>query len=193
MDNRYDSAEDVNMRLNHSVVKYEDKFFYVSCDGMNIILTHLVTNTPIHRISANSAKLDVSSPELGYVNLRVPAFISRMPVRRQKQGCAVENLSFRQHGRSVVDVVNAATFRSQEFLDMLEGKYPKFAQCLTSPNKSYAFHRDFLVEKFKERTDIYFKEKRIATKTPKEQRFALEEDFDNTIMRMKLEAFGVAI
>lgn len=93
MSDRYDRVEDVSMRLNGTICRW--KGTPVSLKHIpgtfNCTAKDLVTEEETV-ISANSEFLDVSAPELGYVNLEVPVYLYRPTLRQQTMGIHPGNI-----------------------------------------------------------------------------------------------------
>lgn len=162
MDPRYTNREDVSRRLNDSIVKFKDTFYYATSDRerdtLELTLFGLDSGKPVHKVDANSPDLDISSPELGYCHCHGPetaVFIRRAPYRRQKQGVSNENLTYTLHKEGTRRGLGNDLVINKYFKEMLDGKYKPYSDCLAyfndEKNKDktscLAFSRDFAIGK----------------------------------------------
>ena len=111
---------------------------------------------------------------LGYINRPGvgAAYLSRMPVRRSKQGLGADNV------RSTDGSSFWSLIRSPGFVDMMAGKYPTFTEALEIVSKKQqgsriAFNRTFAVDKDDlERYTLYYRGLPIGSGyTPESMRF----------------------
>ena len=137
MDPRYTNREDVSRRLNDSIVRFKEVFYYATSDRdgdtLNLMLYGLDSGKPVTRVDANSPDLDISSPELGYCHCFGPeqaVFIRRGPYRRQKQGVSNENLTYTMHKDLQRRGLGNDMVINKFFGDMLENKYKNYGDCL---------------------------------------------------------------
>lgn len=139
---KYLTRDDIHLRLSGVVLKYKNSFGYSSLadEGMNIRFTPYTETGSSGQdmlIDANSPDLDIASPPLGYmqVNANTAAYVTRAPVRRQKQGLSTENIS-----AWVVNGTNIREFNpyycSREFFHMLYEKYPTRKDILKTLGKA---------------------------------------------------------
>lgn len=104
---RYLTNSDAQMRLHGSVVMFDNipVFIEQNSDSIKFEVTPLdgVSKVP-NTVSANDERLNISSVELGYVNLTSKAvtpdavYVQRIPARKQKQGVTADSLFFYREG-----------------------------------------------------------------------------------------------
>ncbi len=156
---RFDTAADAGMRLNDSIVKYDDKFVYIRSveDHPDGILRVQFSALPLRQGKLmtrmiNSPKFSADGFDLGYMNRRNgnAVYFERMPVRgNAKQGLSRHNL--RSAGGEMQREFNFGNLVDMpEFLDMLEGKYPSLDEASGMIRQgavsSVAFSRHFALE-----------------------------------------------
>lgn len=205
MEKRYFSASDAQMRWHNSVVKFEEDFFYaVSSSNMNTRLTLYSLDGMIlwGEVDSNDERLDIRSPELGYVNhdqLNIAMFVFRVPLRRQKQGINEENCFYSIFSREP-RMLELKYIQSNCFLQMLKGVYPSFEETknllINSSNsiQSRAFSRDFALWKEKDSSiKLLKRDTEIAAFSKESGRFELLPDYNNSIIIMELAGRGVPL
>lgn len=151
----YETAEEAKMRLDGCVVMYDDQPVYVegiSGPNANLIATcyTLPRNRDRMEISINDPLFDSRAVRLGYTNCgRSAYYVSRMPVRRYKQGvCAQNTIAKSCDGRNV-GFENV--FRHAGFIESVKRKYPTLIECTQLLEKgevdSVAFHHNFCLQR----------------------------------------------
>lgn len=133
-DPRYATRDDINLRLNNTVVMYKNRFGFVQLadSGLSVCFREYSEEGAASRqvtVDANSPELVINSPSLGYAQLNSynTFYATRTPIRRQKQGLAADNLSFWHVDGELLRGSNDF-FGSAPFFSMLYGKYmPKKA------------------------------------------------------------------
>lgn len=144
---KYETVDEVKFRLESSVVLYDGKPVYISRVGMaeaddkKEIARVYFYDLPLlngdkkgggeTRKYLSSRKFDLSPFKMGYMNDKGRAtFVSRAPVRQNKQGLTSNVTTFQDMmGRRSEDVSFNTMIRSQGFVDMVAGKYPSFQEC----------------------------------------------------------------
>jgi hypothetical protein len=150
---RYDSAEAVHARLHNTVCLYQGKAVYCSTtrqDGRernppDLGLFVGAYGTPYRdyqEIHSSDEDLQVTNLNLGYCNRGSKAYyIVRAPVRRYKQGIDSGSCYAVPPGENPKQI-GKEYVSSQEFYNMLEGKYPTYEEALKS------LSRDVLIRAF---------------------------------------------
>jgi len=157
----YDSYEEVHMRLQGTVVRYDGEPVYVSNvtqgdDGVpriHIMNLPVILNgreevnedNKVTRKVVNSRHFDFEPFLLGYANLKYGAcFLSRAPVRKYKQGLSSGNLTDAQGRLSF-----KAALADPGFKDALKNEYPPRSvatEMAKDKSITVAFCREFAVE-----------------------------------------------
>lgn len=194
MEPTYLTPEDVSMRLHSSIIRYKKQFYYTHAHGMKLKLFNLHTSNQDHTVDANSPDLDVSSPELGFINWDSGYlwFVYRIPYRKQKQGISHDNLGAISIQEHRTKSVSSDTFMSKAFLDMLEGNYPTYSEVLAS-KKSRAFCRNYALHFDKEEIKLLFNEAEIGLYEKDKGSFALSDTYNNSVTVMRLASLGVSL
>lgn len=202
---KYETVEDAQMRLRHTVVLYKGRPVYITAIGMGtgdeIFRVHykelpLVSPERPRRIMdeegeegdgkrkyISSKHFDIAPFRMGYVNRPSGGgafYCSRMPNRMQKQGLCGENFrAFDNFGRQL----DFNTFVScKETVAMVENNYPSFDVALKSLDKiaSVAFNRDFALAKDPVIPDLvflYHKGEKVGMIAPKTREVTLGDKF----------------
>lgn len=159
-DKRYETREDVNLRLNNTICRYKDEFGIVNTGEKGTLVVFQPYSAKGHAgqasvLDANDASLLITSPSLGYMQYSDYrcAYVTRVPVRRQRQGLSSDNLNmFYVDGNDSGDFRNA--FGSSRFFAMLYNSYPtmkevsalfKNAAIVGENTCSFALSRSFAV------------------------------------------------
>jgi hypothetical protein len=174
---RYDSAEDVKMRLDGTYLMYKGEI--VRCNWYNnlkIYVTGIAANSSIPPetiIHSSNIDLDVSSLPLGYLVYEGnawPTIARRAPLRKYKQGICSQNVFFEDYTKGKQFLEGA--FGTSAFHNMLMGKYSSFEKAMSIVSKtgfeilSCPISRDFCVFKDKNKTvllDSLFEEVGVIT------------------------------
>ncbi len=141
---KYETAEEIKFRLENSVVLYNNKPVYICRIGnvereeakelARVYFWELPLSLKVEaketRKFLSSRHFDLSPFPMGYMNHGGGAFfVSRTPIRQQRQGLAVGNTVFLDvKGRRPEGMGFNEMCRSPGFLSMVEGKYPSFAE-----------------------------------------------------------------
>lgn len=148
--------QDLYARLHGGIGFYggEPVFVHIEGDNQNKIVLYGFDGEVVKKeVKENDPLLDISSPELGYVNDDHGCFyVYRRPDRRYKQTLTTASLGVRSGDGSIfgsrdTDRLNDA-FHGRYFRNMLMGKYPSvekaFAKLSQSKKaaSSIAIHRD---------------------------------------------------
>lgn len=116
----YDEQDNISMRLLNSVVRVGKTPVYVIDAGAQEIRYKSLTSGRENTINLKSPRLDLSPIPLGYVNYRGEIYyLSRMPVRKYKQGLSSESLNMNGRNGRAKDVL-----RSKALAKCVLGQYP---------------------------------------------------------------------
>lgn len=147
---KYETAEEVRARLEHTVVMYDGQPVYISkCqvpedmaekDEIARVFFYELPVLPGGRAKEtrkylSSKKFDLAPPKMGYMNFNVPGdgnraiFVQRAPLRQYKQGLCQAVVTYTDpRGRRDEHINFNMMIADQGFVDMLAGKYPDFKQ-----------------------------------------------------------------
>ena len=149
----WDNAQDANMRIARSVIRYDGFPVFVhevleTRDGLMVYYSTMeedAGNLAGEPVPLTDNGWDFTPVPLGYLNTpRYGAlYSSRVPIRKWKQGLHMENFVVRRGERhyEVGEFLN-----DQVLTNCILGNYPKFKQCLDKVLKdreSAAFHRHY--------------------------------------------------
>ncbi len=147
---KYETAEEIRFRLEHTVVMYDNNPVYISkvqvpedLGEKDEIARVFFYELPLKgggrnaevRKYLSSKKFDLTPIKMGYMNYNAAAggggnravFIQRAPVRQNKQGLCQQTTSFHDpRGRADQNINYNMMINSQGFVDMIKGKYPDF-------------------------------------------------------------------
>ena len=147
---RYESEQDVSLRLRHSVVMYDSRPVIVlealTKDSVRIhdILSERSQDVPVEALDLNP-----SHAPLGYVEVEGAVYLAvRKPVRRFKQGLTAENLVVKPV-LSRRERVRDVSFQSRPIARTILGQYKSvgeaFQMVRSGASKIVPFHRDWAV------------------------------------------------
>lgn len=203
---RYVKPEDAYMRLDGSVVKYKDDYYYACSarDTFKLTLYDLPTKKEKLVINPNSPDLDVRSVPLGYMNDRPDRalFIYRVPFRKQKQGISPENIMcIHDYTPGAELSIGQGAIFSLSFYKMLKNDYPDFEELLKTnltgkSSFNQAFSRDFSLGYAgggKDSLDLFFKAIKVGTINKKSGMAEILPVFNNSVIILKLASYGVSV
>lgn len=130
MRNKY-TGQDIRARLENTIIRYNGKPYICGCEGEIIVLYDVISKAIMHRKEPDDPGLDVSSIDLGYMNLEIPrkcaVYLRRNPLRQYRQGVDLRNLEYEvltlpKHRFGI----SYEYMNCQGFLDSYEGKFPSF-------------------------------------------------------------------
>lgn len=148
---KYETAEEIRFRLEHTVVTYDGEPVYISKvqvpedigekdEIARVFFMELPLKgggrNPEVRKYLSSKKFDLTPLKLGYMNYKAAAgennravFITRAPVRQNKQGLCQATTTFTDpRGRADQHINYNMMINSPGFVDMIKGKYPDFKE-----------------------------------------------------------------
>lgn len=160
----YNTERDLIDRLHNTICRYDGSAFLVSVQSKNLIyLCDAVTGKTMKEIKPSDPEFDISSPEIGYVNLIVNKygeennkvfFLERNPYRKFRQGLYPECCTlYTIHGDQDRNYSTGDFFRRQGLIDSIEGRFPTFREGLVKlrngSDKQIAISRDIAMEGMK--------------------------------------------
>ena len=193
--NDYERPEDVNMRLNESVIFCDGKPCYALSNDVYLDLYQLRSEMPyIARVKASNPLIDVRSPQLGFLNHRDMLFwVFRTTVRKQKQGLCGDNTCIaRIDSLDQPSRISSKSMCTIYFEDMLLGRYPSYEDAMKSKH-SVAFARHFAIHKMPEETRLYHLDRPVAFLDEESMKWHIYPEEDNTVLRMYLGDLGVPV
>ncbi len=131
-------SKDLGLKLNETVCRYEGEPKWVRVSEGRIFLYSL-TEPGGHymHIKSDDPKFDVASPPLGYMQHKNEVwYLTRIPLRKTKQGVCQAAIACRQLGhkidysaKTLGSPIQKLLF-SQGFIDMVKGNYPPLGDSL---------------------------------------------------------------
>lgn len=141
---KYENAEEVKFRLEGSVVAYDGDPVYIT----RVSMPDMEDKGEIARVFfrplpfggdaggketrkfLSSRKFDLAPFKMGYLNTGKQAvFVSRSPVRQNRQGLCPANMSIADvKGKKVAGIGFANIIANKGFIDMVKGVYPSFKE-----------------------------------------------------------------
>lgn len=169
MRNKY-VGEDIRQRLHQTIIRYRQQPFFCSVDGTIINLLDLVTMKVMHRVLHDDPEIDISSLDLGYMNVTNPApvaiHMARVGGRRYRQGVDPKSLSY--------DVLlpssekfhfNPDLIFCQGFVDAYNGKFPSVKEAIgmvAKTHRSVAISNDVAILREKDIIKVFVKNEEVG-------------------------------
>lgn len=148
----WNDPSDIYRYLNGTICMYDGKPVYVGHDGQDKMLTlynPVGKNDIICKIPYDDPLFDVESPRLGYMEKgEIVHYVMRVPQRQFSQGLTQRNVVFYDiDGQESMKMGNRPLL-SQEFVDMLLGRYRPFEESLEllDRQKEVALSRDIAMK-----------------------------------------------
>lgn len=170
MRNKY-RGQDIRARLENTIIRYNGKPYLVGVDGEIIILYDIITKAIIHRKNPDDPGLDVSSIDLGYVNINEPrvcaVYLKRNPIREYKQGINLRSLEYDaltlpKHRFGV----GSDMMQCQGFLDSYNGNFPTLKEGIKritiDGGHSVALNKDVALLRDVDILKVYFKQDEVG-------------------------------
>ena len=186
-------SEDVNRRLNNSILYYEDKPVYVRyISGTTVALYSLGTwhgsgSPQLALVDYTNPKLTDRTPTLGYVNYQgVGAhFMIRTALRDQRNGIPIEALGI-AHGSTYL---STADFTGYDFEKMLLNRYPSITEAHHELVKifgkntrvKWAFSKNYALDA---RLNVFYQDRLIAQLVKTEYSSTYEVEFVPSIVKV---------
>jgi hypothetical protein len=204
---RYPTRHDVELRLNGTIVKFGNKFYY--CLLSSVVETPAVDlydlvnydKTAYRGVDANSDKLNVQDYNLGYAQLAPLwcAFFIRPPLRQQKQGLSKSSVRLGLvDAVSKFDPVSTGNFHSHGMRKMLENDYGTLEEAVmlldsaTTDTASVALSRDFALKRDGGSIELYYRTNLIGSSPNNRcEFFTLAPEYNHSIYTNKLSKLGV--
>lgn len=190
---KYDTWEDVRLRLNRTICLYRGHPYYVYNEGIDppsrdVFLRELGENQFINRkkdmrVPHDDPDFDPRSPELGYCFFNGEAlYLSRVPDRRQRQGLSVESLRVEPR-----NVGPGTVFLTKAMEDCILGRHKTLHEALDlidSGDNSVPIHRHFAVGRIQNNhmLGLFYRCRLIGTKDDYADRFTLLPSRDHSYL-----------
>lgn len=136
MPNLYRLSQDVRDRLNGCILRYDEKLVYCMQEtATTLLLYDLKQTTLIKKITVDDHLLDISSIELGYMNLEnnqketVVRYSKRHPQKQYAQGLRPDHISwYTIDGQETSATVGRGIYNyvQEGFADAIYGVFPSF-------------------------------------------------------------------
>lgn len=200
---RFVNVDDV-ARLVYGICFYKSEPMYVcSTSGMRLWLVTLpqiigqeLRADLMQKPAVDDKHLDLSSPELGYMNLPEDGavYIVRAP-KRQIHPLINKDLVGWTGPFGGFQAIGQHLFLSQQFKDMLTKTYPSFNKVFSVAKKpgfmGQAFDKDFCLGIGDPDLTLYMQSKPAGVYQPQHDAFRLEEAYDNSFVKFKLSQLSV--
>ncbi len=156
---------DIGMRLNETLCRYDGDAVCVYTnaylDDDTIDVTFLKDGSIKKGIKISDKKFDYSSPKVGYIQSNKNCgFMTRAPIRSQKQGLSKGNIYY-NNGR-----ISNQMFLSGSMHNMIVGEYPTYLRAIKKIIKGgyngVAISRSFAIFLGKGCLELEYRGKRIA-------------------------------
>jgi hypothetical protein len=168
IDKRYEKTEDAVMRLDNSVVRWHGiPVFLQQEEGYLFAMTPLDGKSEVPKVvDANDMELDISSPELGFVNLSShpvadAVYVARIPARRYKQGVDGQGLRCLRAGNNEDTLFRDSKGWAVPFKDLdktIRNEYPTAAEAYQKVTETealgVAFSRKFAFSKLEDNPKV---------------------------------------
>lgn len=158
---KYETLEEIKMRLESSVVLYDGAPVYITrvaapeADDKKEISRVFFRELPYEpdgrdiRKFLSSRKFDLNIPNLGYINHRGRAlYLTRAPVRQYSQGLCNKNTTVMELGGRRSEWSFNDIIRGDGLANLLKGSYPSFKEAgeiLNEKTQSVAISKSFAV------------------------------------------------
>jgi hypothetical protein len=164
-------GDDIRARLNGTIIRWKGVPYLadVSGDGQ-IALLDVATGNLIARIESDDDNIDISSINIGYVNIINPdyktaVYLKREPTRQFRQGIAIDHLTQKVLRKDLNSVPRGAIM-STGFVDAVMGRFPSIDGAFDLITKkgwfSVAISRDIAVRREADLLKVYLKESEVG-------------------------------
>ena len=196
---RYTTGRDLADRLDGTICMYKDEPVLVGFHSEDsLILYHPVTNIKLTTIHPADEHFDISSQELGYINLKdgdtnLVMYITRPPHKRWRQGLTYGSLTYQDiKGKNIYPhhVPMEHVIRSQGFYDMLVDNYPSIKEALEN-YEVCAISKSVALEKTPSGVvQVYFKNQNVGYLLPGTNRVCVPSSDMGWIVSKFLQQFS---
>ena len=207
-DVRYNNANDAVMRLDSSILKYKEEYWYCRIINGLAYLYDLTFYSMLdaghkvkeaHVVNFNDEELDIRSVTIGYINTDSGAYyITRPPFRKQKQGTSTVNCYIAPVGTMAFSQIQSQTLFSRHVKDALQNKYPSLKGCMrhmmsgVTYVSSMAFAKDFAIKKVGNEFLVYFEQQLVGV-APKFGQVDIYPHCQDSVLTMKLNHMGIEV
>lgn len=163
-------GKDIADRLNNTVIRYRGHPYNCVVAGDLICLHDLTNGNLCHKVSSGDEDLDISSINIGYINVsepeyRVAVYLKREPYRRYKQGIEIGQLT-QKVLRSGMSPLHPSKIQCRGFVDAILGSYPTLGTALINITKngwhSVAVSRDVALKRETDLLKVYLKDDEVG-------------------------------
>lgn len=202
---RFPTRHDVDLRLAGTLVKWKGSIYYCNCTPgtdeprVNLYDPTNYSNTVVVGLNPNDPELNVNDYTIGYFqyNLDRALFLSRVPLRQQKQGLYRSALYYTSVGSSKHDNLPQSVFQNKGFLSMLIGVYEPVSKSIEVLKKrgaeaSRALSEDFAVERTTKGFVLYYRNTLIGD-SEDASIWRLAPDYNHSIFAQKLAKLNVMV
>lgn len=207
---RYDTFNDLNARLGHTICRYDDKPVLVVIETEmsgepRIDLYDPLVSSLVKQIKFDDPLFDISSPELGYVNHEskngYPSkvyYAIRSTQKKWKQGIHSGLVAWKNIDGVIANIYSSDPCRTPGFIKALNGEYPSLKEGLTflydEDVKEIAISQEVAME-IKESGVIliYLRTKNVGFITPGKKKVILRNNEVRWIVEKELAKVGMEI
>lgn len=164
-------GEDIRSRLHGTIIRHNSLPFLCDVDSSGLIgLIDIPTGNLISRVHADDENLDISSINIGYVNIIDPdyktaVYLKREPLRRFKQGLEIDFLT-QKVLRQGMSTIHRTKIMSTGFVDAVMGRFPNLTQALDFITKkgwhSVAVSRDIALKREADILKVYIQDTEVG-------------------------------
>ena len=164
-------GKDVIDRLHNTIIRYKNHPYLCTVDSSGVICLNDITNGNLsHKVSPEDEDLDISSINIGYVNIadpdyRMAVYLKREPARRFKQGIEFERLT-QKTLKPGMSHISPNKLHCRGFVDAVLGSFPSLQKALVDITKngwaSVAVSRDIAIMRDKELLKVYLKDDEVG-------------------------------
>lgn len=199
-DERYLEDSDVNMRMDGALCMYKGKPYLAYAHGdKRLKLVDMLVN-PLeyaYTVDANDEDVDVSAIDIGYVydeSCRTAMYISRIPIRKQKQGTCTTNTYFQLlHSPTWKNWDNASvSMMTKELFKALNGIYYTYDDLVKMSATAVPVAKHFAVDTTK---SFFYQNSKIGELITVDgiQCVKLLPEYNDSVMTYRLSGIGYGV
>jgi len=165
-------GDDVRARLHGTIIRWKGLPYCcdVASGDATIGLQDIANGNLIGRVESDDIDLDISSINIGYVNIidpdyKMAVYLKREPLRQFKQGLSIDHLT-QKTLRNSVSSVPKQKIMSRGFVDAVIGKFPSVKEAIDLISKkgwySVAVSRDVALKRENDLLKVYIKDTEVG-------------------------------